>query len=98
MTDCNPRNHSMIRTPYIKEYPLLPSDMIEPEEVDQASVDVIKVLLESKQGQTFFIEYLSKHLRIEHLQYVDGDFKISLHFNNVLFTSTLITNTNVTSK
>jgi len=67
-------------------------------EVDQASVDVIKTLLESKQGQIFFLEYLSKHLRIEHLLYSDGDFRISLHFNNVLFTSTLIKNTNAPSK
>jgi len=68
------------------------------QEVDQASVDVIKTILESENGQVFFREYLSKYLRIEHLLYVDGDFRVSLHFKNVMFTSTLITNTNGTPK
>lgn len=34
------------------------------EEVDQTSIDVIKTLLESENGKTFFYDYLNKNLQL----------------------------------
>lgn len=40
-------------------------------EVDQASVDVIKTILESENGKRFFVDYLRANLKINLTAYVD---------------------------
>ena len=57
------------------------------EEVDQTSVDVIKILLESKNGKAFFKQYLAENLKISISSHNDGLVNISLSFNGMHFTS-----------
>lgn len=53
------------------------------EEVDQASIDVIKTLLESKNGKDWFYEYLRKNLSLR--VYSDGlhGVNINLTFDGI---------------
>lgn len=49
------------------------------EEVDQASIDVIKTLLESKNGKDWFYEYLRKNLSLR--IYSDGLHGININIS-----------------
>ena len=57
------------------------------EEVDQTSVDVIKILLESENGKAFFKQYLAENLKISISSYSEGLINVSLLFNGMYFTS-----------
>ena len=66
------------------------------EEVDQASINVIKTLLESRNGKDWFAEYLRSNLQIE-LDCPSGhEFRVIVRFNgmqiqsNSLSASTII--------
>jgi hypothetical protein len=54
-------------------------------EVDQASVDVIKMLLESENGKLFMFEYLNKYLRIN---VNPSHEQIQLIFDSTVFSAT----------
>lgn len=53
------------------------------EEVDQASVDVIKTILESDNGKRFFVEYLRSNLNISVQQY-NSEIIVDLLFNAMI--------------
>lgn len=57
------------------------------EEVDQASIDVIKIMLESDNGKAFFKQYLAENLKIKVFPYDDGLINITLVFNGMHFSS-----------
>ena len=58
-------------------------------EVDQASVDVIKLILESDNGKMFFREYLAKHLHISFTNQ-PHNVRIGLSFDNIEFTTVFL--------
>ena len=53
------------------------------QEVDQASVDVIKTLLESENSKRFFVEYLRSNFTIAVQQY-NSEIVVDLLFNNMI--------------
>jgi len=63
MTNCDPR---MARTPYVKEYPLIPSPMFEPDDIDPATLEIFKTVLESRSGKRWFHEYIVRQLSQTH--------------------------------
>lgn len=63
------------------------------QEVDQASVDVIKTLLESKNGKDWFYEYLRKNLLLN--IYSDGLHGINI---NISFNGAHVTGNNFSIK
>lgn len=51
---------------------------MENDEIDQATVDVLKTILESKNGKEWFAEYLQKNLTI-HINSYHEQIHISFH-------------------
>ena len=60
------------------------------QEVDQASVDVIKLVLESDNGKKFFLEYLRENLKLN-VQNNIGQVSVDVCFNNLVVTKLTMT-------
>jgi hypothetical protein len=61
------------------------------EEVDQASVDVIKALFESDNGKEFFLEYLRENLRIKFTNRYTSRVNLEIYFGERVVTTSNFT-------
>lgn len=53
--------------PRIKEYPLIPAKMVEPQDIDPATLEIFKTVLESPSGRRWLEQYIIECVGSSHI-------------------------------